>query len=86
MNRDRGTRRGSRMIWGGRAHVRAPLSMSTLVAVRDHAVLKVFDERLRAAGKTAKVALAACRRKLLTILNARVKHHNPWQPQEVLGA
>ena len=86
LNRDSGTRRGSRTIWGGRAHVRATLSMSTLVAVRYNAVLKVFYERLRAAGKTAKVALAACMRKLLTILNAMVKHHTPWQPQEVLGA
>jgi transposase len=86
LNRDSGTRRGSRTIWGGRAHVRATLYMSTLVAVRYNAVLKVFYERLRAAGKTAKVALAACMRKLLTILNAMVKHHTPWQPQEVLGA
>ena len=86
LNRERGTRRGSRMIWGGRAHVRATLSMSALVAVRDHAVLKAFYERWRAAGKTAKVALAACMRQRLPILNAMVKHHTPWQPQEVLGA
>jgi transposase len=86
LNRDSGTRRGNRTIWGGRAHVRATLYMSTLVAVRYNAVLKVFYERLRAAEKTAKVALAACMRKLLTILNAMVKHHTPWQPQEVLGA
>jgi transposase len=86
LNRESGTRRGSRTIWGGRAHVRATLSMSTLVAVRYYAVLKAFDERLRAAGKTAKVALAACMHKLLTILNAMVKHHTPWPPQEVLRA
>jgi transposase len=86
LNRDRGTRRGSRTIWGGRAHVRATLEMSTLVAVRYNAVLKVCYERLRAAGKTAKVALAACMRKLLTILNAMGKHRTPWQPREVLGA
>src|SRR5262245_27255182 len=73
LNRDCGTRRGSRMIWGGRAHVRATLSMGTPVAVRDHAVLTVFYECMRAAGKTAKVALAACMRKPLTILNAMVK-------------
>jgi transposase len=60
--------------------------MSPLVAVRYQAVLNVFYERWRAAGKTAKVALAACMRQLLTILNAMVKHHTPWQPQEVLGA
>ena len=83
LNRDRGTLRGRRTIWGGRAHVRATLSMSTLVAVRYHAVLKVCYERLRAAGTAAKVALTACMRKLLTILNAMVKHHTPWQPKEV---
>jgi transposase len=86
LTRESGTRRGSRTIWGGRAHVRATLYMSTLVAVRYNAGLKVFYERLRAAGKTAKVALAACMRKLLTILNAMVKHHTLWQPQEVLSA
>ena len=57
--------------------------MSPLVAVRYNPVLKTFDTRLRAAGKVAKVALTACMRKLLTILNAMVKHHMPWQPQEV---
>ena len=85
-HRESGTRRGRRMIWGGRAHVRATLSMSALVAVRDHAVRKVCDERLRAAGKTAKVALAACMRKRLTLRNAIVQHHTPWPPQEGLGA
>ena len=60
--------------------------MRTLVAVRYHAGLKVCYERVRAAGKPAKVALAACMRKRLTILNAMVNHHTPWQPQEVLGA
>jgi transposase len=82
LHRDRGTRRGRRTIWGGRTHVRAALSMSTLVAVRDNAVLNVFYERLRAAGKAAKVALTACMRKLLTILNAMVNHHKPWPVQE----
>jgi hypothetical protein len=57
--------------------------MSTLVAVRYTPVLQAFYDRLRAAGKVAKVALTACMRKLLTILNAMVKHHTPWQPQEV---
>jgi transposase len=83
LNRDSGTLRGSRTIWGGRASVRATLYMSTLVAVRYNPVLKAFYERLRAAGKAAKVALTACMRKLLTILNAIVKHHIPWQAQEV---
>ena len=82
-NRDSGTLRGSRTIWGGRASVRATLYMSTLVAVRYNPVLKAFYERLRAVGKAAKVALTACMRKLLTILNAMVKHHTPWQPKEI---
>lgn len=81
LNCDSGTRRGSRTIWGGRAPVRATLYMSALVAVRYNPVLKAFYNRLRAAGKAAKVALTACMRKLLTILNAMVKHHTPWQPQ-----
>jgi transposase len=57
--------------------------MSTLVAVRYNPVLTMFYKRLRAAGKAAKVALTACMRKLLTILNAMVKHQTSWQPREV---
>jgi transposase len=86
LHRDRGTRRGSRTIWGGRAPVRATLYMSTLVAVRYHPVLNACYERLRAKGKAAKLALTACMRKLLTILNAMVKHHKPWHVQEVPSA
>jgi transposase len=85
-HRDRGTLRGTRTTWGGRAHVRAVLSMSTLLAVRYNPVLKRFYERLRTAGKVAKVALTACMRKLLTILKAMVKHQKPWQAQEVPSA
>jgi transposase len=85
-NRDSGTLRGTRTTWGGRAHVRATLYMSTLVAVRYNPVLKRFYERLRTAGKVAKVALTACMRKLLTILNAMVKHQKPWHVQEVPSA
>ena len=81
-NRDSGTLRGTRTVWGGRAPVRATLSMNTLVAVRYNPVLKRFYERLCAAGKAKKVALTACMRKLLTILNAMIKHQKPWQPQE----
>jgi transposase len=80
---DRGTRRGRRTIWGGRAHVRPVLSMGTLVATRCNPPLKAFDERLLAAGKVKKVALTACMHKFLTILNAMLKHRTPWQPQEV---
>lgn len=78
LNRDSGTLRGHRTIWGGRSHVRATLYMGTLVAVRYNPVLKAFYERLCRAGKVKKVALIACMRKLLTILNAMVKHHKPW--------
>ena len=78
-NRDRGTLRGKRAVWGGRAHVRAVLYMSTLAAVRHNPVLKAFYERLRSVGKAPKVALTACMRKLLTILNAMLKHRTPWQ-------
>jgi transposase len=78
LNRDSGTVRGKRAVWGGRAHVRAVLYMSTLAAVRHNPVLKAFYERLRAVGKAPKVALTACMRKLLTILNAMLKHRTPW--------
>ena len=82
-NRDSGTMRGRRAIWGGRAPLRATLYMATLVAVRHNPVLQACYERLLAAGKAKKVALVACMRKLLTILNAMVKHQTPWQPREV---
>jgi transposase len=70
LNCDSGTLRGRRLIWGGRAHVRTVLSMGTLVATRYNPRIKAFDERLLAAGKVKKVALTACMRKFLTILNA----------------
>jgi transposase len=68
--RDSGTLRGRRTCWGGRPAVRACLYMATLTAVRHHPQVKVFYKRLRAAGKLPKVALVACMRKYLTILNA----------------
>ena len=80
---DRGTLRGRRTLWGGRAHVRTVLSMGTLVATRDNPPIKAFDERLLAAGKVKKVALTACMPKFLTMLNAMLKHRTSWQPQEV---
>lgn len=78
-NRDSGTWRGRRTIWGGRATVRAVLYMSTLVATRYNPVIREFYERLLAAGKVKKVALIACMRKLLTILNAMIKNQQRWQ-------
>ena len=77
LNRDSGTLRGRRSIWGGRAAVRAVLYMATLVASRN-GVIRAFYQRLRSAGKAPKVALLACMRKLLTILNAIIKHKTRW--------
>ena len=82
-NRDSGQWRGRRMIWGGRASVRAALYMSALVAARYNAPLRTFYQRLRDAGKPAKVALVAVMRKLLTTLNAMIKHQTPWKSATV---
>lgn len=79
LNRDSGTFRGKRTVWGGRATVRAALSMGALVAARHNRVLKVFYQRLRQAGKAPKVALTACMRKLLTMVNAMLTHRTPWR-------
>jgi transposase len=78
-NRDSGSFRGRRAIWGGRSHVRSVLYMSALVAARHNPVIRAFYQRLRKAGKAAKVALTACMHKLLTILNAMVKNRTPWR-------
>jgi transposase len=83
LNGASGPLRGRRTIWGGRAHVRTVFYMGTLVATRSNPQIKVFSERLLAAGKVKKVALTACMQKLLTILNALLKSRTPWQPQEV---
>jgi len=76
--RQSGGWRGKRAISGGRSQVRAVLYMATLTATRCNRVIKAFYERLLAAGKQKKVALVACMRKLLTILNAIVKHQQAW--------
>ena len=81
LNRDSGTLRGKRMVWGGRAPVRAVLYMAALVGIKHNPVLRVFYERLRAAGKPFKVAVTACMRKLLTILNAMLHQNRRWDPQ-----
>jgi len=78
LNRDSGTLRGKRTVWGGRAHVRATLYMATIVAARFNPVIRTFYQRLRTAGKAKKVALTACMRKLVIILNAMLKHRTPW--------
>ncbi|MGH8538749.1 MAG: IS110 family transposase, partial [Gammaproteobacteria bacterium] len=76
--RDSGLFRGKRTTFGGRAQVRCTLYMATLVATRHNPIIKRFYDRLVAAGKAKKVAIVACMRKLLTILNAMVKSGKPW--------
>jgi len=78
-NRDSGQHRGRRACWGGRAHVRAALYMAALTASRCNPVIRAFYLRLRNAGKPAKVALVACMRKILVILNAMLKNNTCWQ-------
>lgn len=78
---DSGHRRGHRYVRGGRSEVRQVLYMATLSARSHNPVIKATFERLTAAGKPFKVAMVACMRKLLTILNAMLKNHQPWQPR-----
>ena len=77
-NRDSGTLRGRRTVWGGRARVRAALYMGALVAARYNPVIRDFYQRLLAAGKPKKLALTACMRKLLVILNSMLRHRSAW--------
>ncbi len=77
--RDSGTMRGARRIWGGRATVRSALYMATLAATRHNPEIRLAYARLRARGKAAKVALVACMRKLLVILNAMMRDQQPWR-------
>jgi transposase len=79
LNRDSGTLRGKRTVWGGRGRVRAALYMATLVATRHNPTIKAFYQRLCGAGKAKKVALTACMHKLLTIVNAMCKHRTLWR-------
>lgn len=81
LNCDSGKFRGRRIIWGGRAAVRATLFMGALTAIRFNPVIEAFYQRLIAAGKKPKVAITACMHKLLTILNAMIKSSAPWNPQ-----
>ncbi len=83
MNRDSGTMRGRRTVSGGRARVRAVLYMGALVASQHNPVIRSFYQRLLAAGKTKKLALTACMRKLLTILNSMVKNGQRWNPHAI---
>jgi transposase len=82
--RDSGRFKGRRMIWGGRASIRAVLYMAALAAIRSNPVIRCLYQRLIAAGKVKKVAIVACMRKLLTILNAMVRDARPWQTPTIL--
>lgn len=77
-NNDSGKYQGKRTIWGGRSHVRATLYMGTLSAIKFNPAIKVFYERLIDAGKAKKLAITACMRKLLTILNIMMKSKMLW--------
>jgi transposase len=81
LSRDSGTLRGRRFVHGGRASVRAALYMGALVASRRNVVIRTFYQRLLRVGKPKKLALVACMRKLLTILNTMVRTQRPWCPE-----
>lgn len=81
LNRDSGKFSGHRIVWGGRAAVRAALYMAVISAVRHNPIIAAFYQRLKARGKASKVALVACMRKLLIILNSMLKEHQAWQPK-----
>jgi transposase len=86
-NRDSGEHRGKRFISGGRSQIRSVLYMAALSASRHNPKLQQFAQRLKAAGKPAKVWITACARKLLIILNTMVQNNTPWEPQRcVQGA
>lgn len=86
MNRDSGAFRGKRRIWGGRSSVRATLYMAALVASRCNPAIRSFYERLCLSGKAKKVALTACMRKLLTILNAMMRSNTTWRSLSATNA
>ncbi len=89
LNRDSGLMRGKRTVWGGRAPVRTVLYMATLAATRHNPVIKAFYNRLCGEGKARKLALTACMRKLLIILNSMLKNNTPWNNSKslcVIGA
>jgi transposase len=85
-NRDSGTLRGRRTIWGGRSPVRATLYMCTLVAITRNPIIRAYYRRLHGAGKPSKVALVACMRKLTVMLNALMRNETSWSPPQLLAA
>ena len=84
-NKDSGNFRGSKSVWGGRSDIRATLYMATLSALRFNPLIKNFYNRLLKAGKKKKVAIVACMRKLIVILNAMVKKQELWNPNFALS-
>lgn len=82
INRDSGKKSGKRFIGGGRGHVRRVLYMATIVAIRHNPTIKAFYVRLKSKGKESKVAIVACMRKLITILNLLVKNNQLWRNEE----
>jgi transposase len=86
LNRDSGTLRGRRTVWGGRARVREALYMGALIASRFNPAIKEFYERLVSGGKPKKVALVACMRKLLVLLNAVMRERTPWRYPHALNS
>jgi len=86
LNRDSGSYRGRRGTWGGRADVRKALFMAAFAGLRHNPVIRAFFDRLCAAGKPKRVALVACMRKLLLILNSLLKHGQVWSPTEAVTA
>lgn len=81
LNRDSGVFRGKRRVWGGRRNIRTMLFVGALVASRFNPVIKSLYQRLCAAGKPKKVALVACMRKLLTVVNSMLRTKTPWNPK-----
>ena len=82
LNRDSGTLRGRRTIWGGRSQIRSALYMAAVAGIRYNPSIRLVYERLVSAGKPQKVALVACMRKLLTIVNAMLSHGTSWAPAD----
>jgi len=85
VNKDSGKKRGKRRVFGGRATVRRAMYMAALSAIRFNPVIRAFYERLVARGKEKKVAITACMRKLLVILNAIIRNGEPWRQQASLA-
>jgi transposase len=81
LNCDSGKLQGKRVIWGGRASVRSALYMAIVSAIRHNPIICAYYQRLKQRGKASKVAMVACMRKLLVILNTMLKERRPWQPQ-----